>query len=317
MPTEPEFTPRQEQILAFRQNMCVVAGAGTGKTMTLVGLILRLLDPEGELPTGLDLTRILALTYTEKAAREMRDRLRQALNLKARTAADEWRTFWKRQRRLLDRARISTLHSFGLHLLREFNFEARIDPDFAVLDDSRDFVGRVRREALLDWVQQQEPDFLELLEYFPWMTRGRSLGIDDLLGAIYGHSRCFGRQAESAETEPIPTSPHLEDLLKAAGLIDGLIEQGAIPPDKGYFKVVRGFSEAVRRLLRLGMTDNEIFSALPELQAGLTGNWYKAAPAKDMASEALTALAGERDRRASLKLKEKLARLADKMGRIE
>ena len=96
------------------ENVAVTAGAGTGKTTLLVSKVVRKVVDE-----GMDVTRILALTFTEKAANEMRERVRKEL-AKAGKLGD------------LDRAEIGTIHSFCAHVLRQFPVEAGVAPDFQV-----------------------------------------------------------------------------------------------------------------------------------------------------------------------------------------
>ena len=124
------WTDKQLEALAFSGNMCILAGAGSGKTMTLVELMLRLLEGRSGLDGPIELNNILALTYTEKAAREMRDRVRLGLNEKIRSSAEP--AFWIRQRRQLDRVLISTIHSFCLKILKQYSLEAGLDPDFGL-----------------------------------------------------------------------------------------------------------------------------------------------------------------------------------------
>ncbi|HTF56212.1 MAG TPA: UvrD-helicase domain-containing protein [Planctomycetota bacterium] len=122
-----------------RENVAVTAGAGTGKTTLLIDAVMaRILD------RGIDARRILMMTFTEKAAAEMRIRLEQRLRavLDPQSDADrEERARWegpevqeraKAALAVLDRAEISTIHGFCAHLLREFPIEAGLDPAFAI-----------------------------------------------------------------------------------------------------------------------------------------------------------------------------------------
>ena len=111
--------------------MLVEAAAGTGKTTLLVDRILQAVR------TGaVRLSRAVAITFTEKAAGELEERIRFAL------AADLHRTdLTGRERELiraaaedLDRAHICTIHAFCAQVLREKPLEAGVDPQFAVLD---------------------------------------------------------------------------------------------------------------------------------------------------------------------------------------
>lgn len=113
----------EEQGYAVRaegRDVCVFAGAGSGKTTVLVERYLHCV-----IDRGLRADRILAITFTDKAANEMRERLVAAF---ADRATPE-------QRRQLDRATIGTFHSLCLKLLREHPIEAGVDPQFRVLGE--------------------------------------------------------------------------------------------------------------------------------------------------------------------------------------
>lgn len=306
------WTVNQEKALAFETNQCLLAGAGSGKTMTLVELVLRLL--QGRVPgleDGVDLDHILALTFTEKAAGEMRDRVRLALNEEIRSAGADRRDFWARQRRFLDRAQISTIHSFCLHVLRQYGFEAGMDPDFNVLEESRDFQAETRRETLLNWIQSEDHDFLTLLNFFPWLSRGYGQGVDRLLSELIDHTRTYGRKIRSAGSEPGPLKPYFESLVSAANLIDAL--EGKLNPAAAYYRSVTGFAAEVRKSVKAGRSDKEILADLPQIKGFVKGNWQKAKPARDMAKAALEALNAELARKQAWPIKERLLVLAGKL----
>jgi ATP-dependent helicase/nuclease subunit A len=131
------FTPEQHAaIFTHDRNLIVTAGAGSGKTRVLVERFTALLDanPDWTLPS------VVAITFTEKAAREMRDRVRAAIEDKIaesiarqdETALDRWLD----HQAALNRARIGTIHALCTHLLRANPAEAGVDPAFDVLDEN-------------------------------------------------------------------------------------------------------------------------------------------------------------------------------------
>jgi ATP-dependent helicase/nuclease subunit A len=122
-----ELTPSQQAAVAARGNVLVMAGAGTGKTHTLIQRCLACLREEG---AALD--EILVVTFTEAAAAEMRQRLRRSLEDLSRADPDDLRT--QEQLALFDTAHIGTLHSFCLNLVREHFHELGLDPDLTVLE---------------------------------------------------------------------------------------------------------------------------------------------------------------------------------------
>jgi ATP-dependent helicase/nuclease subunit A len=137
------FTPEQHHAIFLDGNLVVTAGAGSGKTRVLVERYLRLLVEQGQaapagtfpFPSGWA-SSILAITFTDKAAREMRDRVRTTVEQRARAAPPAERPFWEELRAAVEAARIGTIHSFCATLLRSQPAETGLDPHFAVLDEA-------------------------------------------------------------------------------------------------------------------------------------------------------------------------------------
>ena len=147
------LTDDHDRILAattWDRNVVVVAGAGTGKTTILVNRVLNLLLREAN---PLAITEIVALTFTNKAAAEMKQRLRAQL-LRLSDPADELIDIFRTKYHLslsagqvsaraiaalaqMEKSQIGTLHSFAAHLLRLHPLESRIDPSFQEDDGSR------------------------------------------------------------------------------------------------------------------------------------------------------------------------------------
>lgn len=128
----PSPTPSQQQAIQTPGNVLVMAGAGTGKTRTLIERCLaRLLDERS--PCSLD--EILIVTFTEAAAAEMKHRLRRRLSeVLAERPADRRVA---EQLALVDTAPIGTLHSFCLRLVRDHFHDLNLDPQITVLEESR------------------------------------------------------------------------------------------------------------------------------------------------------------------------------------
>ncbi len=124
------FKGRQEQA-ANDPNpaIAVTAGAGSGKTLSLVGRYLHLLE------RGYPLRSILAITFTEKAAREMRSRIRGALSHVSPDSSQEKPSSFIFHSSDFDSARIGTIHSLCAEILRAYPAESKLDPAFDVLED--------------------------------------------------------------------------------------------------------------------------------------------------------------------------------------
>src|SRR5882762_10336815 len=122
------LTPTQQKAVAARGNVLVVAGAGTGKTHTLVERCLSCLLDEKS-PASVD--EILMVTFTDAAASEMRRRIRARLEEEMRARPENPR--WPEQLALFETAPIGTLHSFCLQLVRQHFYSLELDPQLIVL----------------------------------------------------------------------------------------------------------------------------------------------------------------------------------------
>lgn len=144
------MTPRQIEAVRAEGNVLALAGAGTGKTKTLVQrCVARLLDLRK--PASID--QILMVTFTEAAAAEMKQRIREALELEyAAASADTLRRRLEEQMALLATAHIGTLHSFCLKLVRQHFHQLELDPRLSVLEES---AARLMMEETLDELLEQ------------------------------------------------------------------------------------------------------------------------------------------------------------------
>ena len=125
---DSRLTPSQRRAVDARGNVLVMAGAGTGKTHTLVERCLDCVVREGA-----SLDEILVVTFTEAAATEMRQRLRSALEKKSQENPGD--AHCAEQLALFDAAHIGTLHGFCLKLVREHFYELGLDPQLSMLDE--------------------------------------------------------------------------------------------------------------------------------------------------------------------------------------
>jgi ATP-dependent helicase/nuclease subunit A len=139
-------------------NLLVEAGAGSGKTKSLVDRVLAHVD------RGTPLERIAAVTFTRKAAAELRERIEVELEkaTRAAEAGSERRDRLERARAQLDRAFIGTIHAFAARLLREYPLDAGIDPGFEEIAEE-EWPG-VRQDFWNRWLDQQRRSGAALLE---------------------------------------------------------------------------------------------------------------------------------------------------------
>jgi ATP-dependent helicase/nuclease subunit A len=133
MELERQLEPEQAAAAhELGRHISVTAGPGSGKTTVLVERYLHILRSQ-----KLSIDQIVAITFTNRAANEMRERLRSRLNHILQTASGEQRKRWLNYKRTLDGAVITTIHGFCARLLREFPVEAGVDPQFILLDEHR------------------------------------------------------------------------------------------------------------------------------------------------------------------------------------
>jgi ATP-dependent helicase/nuclease subunit A len=117
------------------RSFAVEASAGTGKTAILIDRILNLVLKEGPQGRPISLRNIAAITFTEKAAGEMKIRLRQRFEESScRSGVEGTRASVALHD--LESAAISTIHAFAVALLKERPVEAGLDPQFTALDDA-------------------------------------------------------------------------------------------------------------------------------------------------------------------------------------
>lgn len=131
---ETALTPEQLAAVDCRDiSIALSAGAGCGKTHVLTKRFLSHLAPDA--PNRARLDQLIAITFTDAAAREMRTRIRIACHDRLKEEVHHAnQEHWLRLVRELDSARVSTIHAFCTALLRAHAAEAGLDPTFDVLD---------------------------------------------------------------------------------------------------------------------------------------------------------------------------------------
>ena len=157
----PDQAERDAAVHQIDTSMCVEASAGTGKTTVLVGRIMDLLC-SGKA----DLDGIVAITFTEKAAGELKVRLREEIEKAIPRATGELQGRLATALTRVDRAQVSTIHSFAAALLRERPVEAGIDPGFEQLDElgARMLLDELWEEWLAEQMQGDCPPLAAALQ---------------------------------------------------------------------------------------------------------------------------------------------------------
>ncbi len=144
------FTKDQLDAIDYRRlDACVVAGPGSGKTTVLVERYRSLIEEHGFEPNN-----ILAITFTEKAAANMKEKLAELFAHEPILLRD------------LESAWVSTIHGFCARLLKENAIAAEIEPQFTVLDarESEELQSSCLTAALDELVEQRRAEVLDLIE---------------------------------------------------------------------------------------------------------------------------------------------------------
>ncbi len=170
---------QQAAVARDGQDVCVIAGPGSGKTTVLIERFAWLVEAKGIEPD-----RILAITFTEKAATEIRKRL--ITRFDASSA----------HREQVERAWVSTIDGFCARLLREYAIAAELPPDFAVLDaPAADQLQREAADHALDAMLAKDLGaFRQLLLALAYPTRddGRQQDLAKALRDVYEAIRVSG-----------------------------------------------------------------------------------------------------------------------------
>lgn len=179
------WTREQTQVIESRgSNLLVSAAAGSGKTAVLVERIIRMVT-EGEHP--LDIDQLLVMTFTNAAASEMRERIGAAIEKKLEeTPEDE---HLQMQAALVHHARITTIHSFCLDLIRNHFNMLDLDPAFRIGDEGELILLRadVMQEMLEDYYTNGGERFVRFVETY---AQGKNdAGIEELIMQVYTFSQ--------------------------------------------------------------------------------------------------------------------------------
>lgn len=195
------------------RDVVVTAGAGSGKTRTLVARYASLLA-DGLLPR-----QVAAITFTEKAAREMRSRLRKALlDLLEKTDDPKERSFWTTLNGQMDSARIGTIHSLCAEILRAHPAEAGVDPRFDVIDEG---LATTLKKQL---VESTVVEMLSLPENKPIFRFLGTSGIQELLAALLDKRLEASEIFSNAQDSDAIVHAHLEARLHHAEFV-GLMRE--------------------------------------------------------------------------------------------
>ena len=179
------WTKEQAQVIHLRnRNILVSAAAGSGKTAVLVERIITRLTVD-EPP--IDVDQMLVVTFTEAAAAEMKERIRDAIEKKLEEQPEN--VHLQRQATLIHNAQVTTIHSFCLSVIRDYFHMIDLDPGFRIADEGELKLLRqdVLEEVLENCYTAGEQSFLDCIESF---AAGRDdKKIEEIILQLYEFSR--------------------------------------------------------------------------------------------------------------------------------
>lgn len=172
-----KWTQSQRDVIDARgSNLLVSAAAGSGKTAVLVERIIQLICDEAH---PVDIDHLLVMTFTNAAAAEMRERI--ALAVERKLEEEPEREHLQIQAALVHRAKITTIDSFCLSLIRDHFNLLDLDPGFRIGDEGELKLLRadVMEDMLEEYYQAEDPVFQEFVETYA--TGKSDGGIEDYI----------------------------------------------------------------------------------------------------------------------------------------
>lgn len=186
-----KFTEDQQRVIDLRNcNILVSAAAGSGKTAVLVERIVELVSGSGcDSAQAVDIDRLLIVTFTNAAAAQMRERITKALS--DRVEAEPDNEHIKKQLMLIHNAKIMTIHSFCLYLIKNHFNDIGLDPDFRTADEGE--IRLLKQEVLSELLEEQfalgRQEFTDCVEYFAY--DGREKRLEELIEQLYTFSGSY------------------------------------------------------------------------------------------------------------------------------
>ena len=195
------WTKEQQQVIDLRnRNILVSAAAGSGKTAVLVERIISRLTKE---TPPLDIDRMLIVTYTDAAAAEMKERIAAAIGKAVEENPQD--EHLKHQLDLIHTARITTIHSFCMSVIREYFHVIDLDPGFRVAEDGE--LRLLRQDVLKEMLEahfaEEDELFLQFVETFA--TGREDTKLEEIIEQLRGLKKEGVTPGNSATTECVNT----------------------------------------------------------------------------------------------------------------
>jgi len=217
----------------------------------LVKMYLSLISGESSFNDPIPIEQIVAITFTEKAAAEMKRRVREAIERKI--LESEERTSWEKRLRSLEKAHIKTIHSFCAGILRENPIEAASDPHFTVLDDyeASEILEQIVHEVVMEGLDNKEPIVHKLVYDYGFSGYNQVSGLKDFLKRVCLRVYSAGLSWDKIDQMKVNNYQRAEELLCASMCsIKENLERLMILSKQGAIKKLTKSSSYIEELIR-------------------------------------------------------------------
>lgn len=259
------------------KNILVEAGAGSGKTTSLVQRMVNQV-----LSGRLRANKMVAITFTRKAADELKERFQIELENSYRSSKDDTQKKYLEQALLdLDQCFLGTIHSFCAKLLKERPVEGRVDPNFKELDNIQDDLlqEQIWELFLLDWQLQNQGELEHL----------QRIGVSAL-----ALKESFFELTKYPDVDIVTAQVEKPELLPIYAQLKSLITHAykAIPdkqPDKGYDNLQKVILRATRNIKFVNEAEDisllEVIKLFEKTKKVTQNRWKEKQEAKDLQAE--------------------------------
>ncbi len=224
------FTEEQQKVIDTRGcNILVSAAAGSGKTAVLVERIVKMVS-EGEKPADID--RLLIVTFTKAAADQMREKISNAIADKLILQPEN--EHLQKQAALLHNARITTIDSFCLFVIRNNFYTIGLDPAFRIADEGE--IRLIKADVMASVLEKSyakgDEDFLNCMEYFS--TGSSDKAVEDAVFRLYEFAMSnpfpeewlLDRDNDYAGADTLTELDWVQDLMdKTTLMLEGIVDQ--------------------------------------------------------------------------------------------
>ncbi len=240
-----QLTRSQRDALNIEKHICVTAGAGSGKTTVLVERYLKILR-EGNVKSPRE---IVAITFTEKAAAEMKERIIKELSPQETREGIEQNDPLQRFREEMGSAHISTVHAFCSRVLREFPFQAGVPANFNIIQGIdqklllQQTIKNTLKEIATDTADRHRAELTRLLQryggqqklvdFFSAMVSQRDI-IEHLIQKIYDDRNTSNIREDWKQSAQIELMAKIDQLMSEINIVE------FIPSLNTVLKVAKG-----------------------------------------------------------------------------